>query len=240
MRYAGVLADRGAEVLCLCDKPLKRLMQRVDGVAGVWSPGEALPKFDMYIPILSLPVAFNTSVKTIPTNVPYVTAHPQLASAWANLVKHDTAKIKVGLAWAGRASHESDRFRSVPPDAFAPLAKVPNVAFYNLQKNPTAAAPPVELNLIDLQSRVQDFADLAALIANLDVVINADTAAAHLAGAMGKPVWTMLPFAGVALDARREDSPWYPTMKLFRQPTAGDWSAVVGRLKSKLEPLVVA
>jgi hypothetical protein len=144
------------------------------------------------------------------------------------LAEH-TSFLKVGLAWAGSTKHKNDRNRSIQLATLAPLGQIPGVHFISLQKAAAAqASTPPGMNLVDCTDDLKDFADTAALIANLDLVITVDTAVAHLAGAMAKPVWILLPFAP---DWRwllhRQDSPWYPTMRLFRQPTWGDWHSVI-------------
>ena len=150
--------------------------------------------------------------------------------------------FKVGVAWAGKPEHKNDRNRSCPLSVFAPLAQVRGVTFYSLQKGEAArqvADPPEGVTLVDMTAEVTDFAETAALISNLDLVISVDTAVVHLAGAMGKPIWTLLPFVS---DWRwllnREDSPWYPTMRLFRQERLGDWLGVFARVAEALQSVV--
>ena len=192
--------------------------------------------------MLSLPRAFGTTLASIPRNVPYLQADAREVEKWRGRLAEDASSIKVGLSWAGRPEHKNDRNRSMPLARFAPLAQVPGVRFYSLQKGEAAAqakAPPAGMELIDWTEELNDFADTAALIANLDLVISVDTAVVHLAGAMGKPVWTLLPFAPDwrwLLD--RQDSPWYPTMRLFRQPSIGDWDSVMQRVAGALSELV--
>jgi tetratricopeptide (TPR) repeat protein len=234
VRYAEQLAARDVEVYVECHAELKRLMHRAAGVVQAFAVGEPLPRCDGYVPMPSLPLAFNTSIKTIPTQIPYVTPHPKLAEAWADLAKNDKPGFKVGLAWAGRRTHQHDRFRSCPLDILSSLAEVEGVTLYNLQKGADPAAVEA-MRMIDRTSRMQDFADTAGLIANLDLVIAVDTAVAHLAGAMGKPVWIMLPFAPEwRWMLEREDSPWYPSAKLFRHESPNDWVGVVKRVADYL------
>ena len=240
VRYADLLAEREAEVYVECHPELKRLMQRAAGVVQAFAVGEGLPRCDFHVPLPSLPLAFNTSIKTIPAQVPYITPHPKLVEAWAEMVKKDKPGFKVGIAWAGRRTHEHDRLRSCPLDVLSELAQVEGVTLYSLQKGADPAAVEA-MKMVDRTSRMLDFADTAGLIANLDLVIAVDTAVAHLAGAMGKPVWIMLPFAPEwrwMLD--REDSPWYPTAKLFRQEKAGDWAAMVKRVADYLRAYATA
>ena len=259
VRYAPLLARRGARVIVSCRPELVSLLSDVEGVdevlprdgppfdklkapssvEGLKAPSEVegLPPFDTYAPMLSLPLAFGTTLQTIPGQTPYVKADPALVETWrARLTS--AGGLRVGLAWAGSPTHKNDRNRSIPLSSFAPVAGVRGVTFYSLQKGEAAAqarTPPPGIALVDLTKEIKNFADTAALIANLDLVISVDTAAAHLAGAMGRPVWTLLPFLPDwrwMLD--REDSPWYPTMRLFRQRTRGEWAEVVERVAGEL------
>ena len=224
-----------ARVIVSCRPELVRLLRGVEGVSEVVSRDRPLPPFDTYAPMLSLPQLLGTTLRTIPGTVPYLTADPKLVETWrGRLASRSTLhapRLDVGLAWAGSPTHKNDRYRTIPLSAFAPLAGVKGVTFYSLQKGEAAAqakTPPPGIALVDLTPEIKDFADTAALIANLDLVISADTAVVHLAGAMAKPVWTLLPLVPDwrwMLD--REDSPWYPTMRLFRQPSRGDWGSVV-------------
>ncbi len=234
VRYANVLADRDAEVYVECHGELQRLVSQVGGVVSAVAVGQSLPRCDFHIPLPSLPLAFNTSIKTIPVEIPYLSPHPKLMDAWREMIKSDSNPLKIGLACAGRRTHEMDRHRSCPPELLAPLASIENVTFYSLQKE-SKLAESDPLKVIDLTMRMSDFADTAGLIANLDLVITVDTAVAHLAGAMNKPVWIMLPFAPEwRWMLTREDSPWYPTAKLFRQPIRGDWNSVIESMCEEL------
>jgi hypothetical protein len=203
-----------------------------------------LPAFDLHAPLMSLPLLFNTTLKTIPATIPYLTGSPPLAQTWAKRVADDGAKRRVGLAWAGRPQHPSDARRSLPLEALAPLGEVEGVVFYSLQKwdeDRQAARPPAGMRLVDSAPRLADFSDSAALIENLDLVISVDTAVAHLAGAMGKPVWTLLPFAP---DFRwlleRPDTPWYPTMTLLRQRSSGSWAEPIRQAAERLRGWVAS
>jgi ADP-heptose:LPS heptosyltransferase len=186
---------------------------------------------------MSLPRIFSTRLDSIPDRGPYLHADPTRSAAWSAQLAPDH-RLKIGLAWAGSANHKHDRYRSMPLSAFAPLAKIPGTVFYSLQIGSAAEqakSPPDGMNLIDRTSTLHDLADTAALIANLDLVISVDTAVAHLAGALAQPVWTLLAFEP---DWRwllnRSDSPWYPTMRLFRQPAIGDWATVMDQVASAL------
>jgi hypothetical protein len=189
--------------------------------------------------MMSLPLAFETTVETIPRKVPYLTPEESLVRRWAERLADDGRPRRVGLAWAGNPGHTHDRKRSVSLAMLAPLAGAGDIAFHSLQvgeaARQAAAAAPGGLKVIDHFGELTDFAETAALITNLDLVITVDTSVAHLAGALGKAVWMMLPFAP---DWRwmlgRAESPWYPTMKLFRQERFGDWVGVIERVRDSL------
>ena len=227
IRYAPLVAARGATVIVGSVPELHRLLQGTPGVSRWLASGETLPPFDVHCPLMSLPHARSARRwKTIPQSVPYLHADAGLSAWWRNESgRHDSNRFKVGLSWAGNPTHVNDRNRSLSLAALGPLAQVQGVSFYSLQKGDSARQPrPSGLELIDRTEDLKDFADTAALVANLDLVISVDSAVAHLAGAMGKPVWTLLPFtADWRWLLEREDSPWYPTMRLFRQAARGDW-----------------
>jgi tetratricopeptide (TPR) repeat protein len=190
--------------------------------------------FDVHKPLLSLPLVFGTTVETIP-NQPYLTPDPAKVAAWAAKLPPRDGKLRVGLTWSGNPRHKNDRNRSCPAAQLEPLGSVEGVSYISLRKGAAVQDPPASLRLIDLTEQLEDFADTAALMANLDMVVSVDTAVAHLAGAMGLRGWVMLPYVA---DWRwliaREDSPWYPSLKLFRQTTAGDWTNVVERVRAAL------
>ena len=227
-RYVPLVMHRGGKVIVACQRELVRLLEHLSGVERVMPIDDPLPGFHVHCPLMSLPLVFGTDRASIPANVPYLAADPASVAAWAKRVSPG-AKLNVGLAWTGRPTHPDDRNRSIPSNALAPLAAVSNVSFHSLQ--PGSLTSNSGFDIIDHTDRLGDFADTAALIANLDLVITADTAVAHLAGAMAKPVWLMLPFAP---DWRwmlsRDDSPWYPTMRLFRQLVPHDWRSVIANV----------
>ncbi|MFZ5906226.1 MAG: tetratricopeptide repeat protein [Nitrospirota bacterium] len=241
VRYLPLLAERGARVLVECQRELIPLLRNMEGVHSVIAEGEPLPAFDLYCHFLSLPACFHTSLGTIPATVPYLSVNTLLAEEWRNRVQSPGSRIKAGLVWAGEKKHDwlnlrscTDALRSLPP-------RIKGASFFSLQKGDQRYpdSQEEETGIIDYMGDVHDFADTAALIMNLDLVISVDTAVAHLAGALGRPVWTLLPFVA---DARwllhAEDTPWYPTMRLFRQPSPGDWNTVVARVAGELEKLV--
>jgi len=239
IRYVPLVAERGARVILVCPKELKSLCQTVEGVSEVIAGGEQLPSFDVHCSLLSLPLVFNTTLGTIPAKIPYITVEPALIQKWRDNIEPHNSKRKIGLVWAGVPGYKRDKKRSFSLETFSPFTHFKDITFYSLQKGKGAEQaknPPDGMNLIDYTDEIHDFSDTAALIENLDLVISVDTAVAHLAGAMGKPVWTLLPFVP---DWRwmlnREDSPWYPTMRLFRQPSVGDWKSVIHNVAKELE-----
>jgi Tfp pilus assembly protein PilF len=243
-RYALLVAARGGRVILECQPPLSRLMRSLQGVQQIIPAGEPLPPFDVHCPLLTLPLVSRTTVETIPASVPYLRADKELAKTFGMKLSPDVGGPLIGLVWAGRPENKNDRSRSMRLRDFAPLAGIGNARFVNLQLGAAAdqirQRPPV-LELLDFTGDLHDFADTAALVANLDLVIAVDTAVAHLAGAMAKPIWILVP---TMPDWRwmlgRDDSPWYPTMRIFRQKTRGDWNDVMVRVKLELEKFLAA
>ena len=246
-RYVPLVAQRGARVILEVPPQLTRLATSLPGVAQVVATGAPLPAFDLHCPLLSLPFAFKTELATIPA-APYLKADPDQSKAWKDRLGAKT-KLRVGLVWSGGIRPNQpvsvNQRRNSPLATFAALKK-PSVAFYSLQKGQPGEAELAELthnhwngpDIADLTGAIGDFSDTAAFMDNLDLVITVDTAAAHLAGALGKPVWILNRFD---TDWRwlldRTDSPWYPTARLFRQETPGDWERVIQRVKAELDHL---
>lgn len=242
-RYAAELKEQGADAITLvCHAALKRLFNAVAGVDLVLSFDDQIPAsgFDFWTPPLSIPYYCNTRLDSIPARIPYLYAPPELVEKWAAHIPEN--RLCVGLVWKGNPLFDNDADRSLPSlDVLAPLASVDGVTFVSLQKGAgedEARHPPAGLHIAHLGEQLTDFADTAAVIFGLDLVICVDTAVAHLAGALGKPCWVMLP--DYKTDWRwmtkRADSPWYPgIMRLFRQQTAGDWSGVVDEVVTALE-----
>lgn len=228
VRYIPMAAARGGTVVLECPLAQKALLAGVPGVSEVVASGEKLPEFDVHLPLMSLPLVFNTRMDNIPREIPYIFPQVDSIAAWADKFE-GSRKFRVGLVWAGR--RKPDPGRTCPLQMFSPLAGVPGVRFYSLQmRNEMCSGDDaaVGLGLVDHTPEIRDFSDTAALVAHLDLVISIDTGVAHLAGAMGKETWVLLPYAADwrwLLD--RYDSPWYPTMKLFRQESPGDWSGPV-------------
>ncbi len=231
VRYAPLLAARGCRVVLAVQAPLVRLLRAVPGVDHVVAIGGTLPPFDVMCPLLSLPRILGTTLDTIPPALPYADDY----SPWDDAA----AGLRVGLVWAGSKGFADDRQRSLAVADLAALTGVPGVQFYNLQR-PEAGRPglPAELGVIDLMADVQDFAETAALVAGLDLVISVDTAVAHLAATMGKPVWLLSRFRGCWRWLHgRADSPWYPSMRIIRQVRPNDWAAVITQVRQDLATL---
>jgi len=241
IRYVPFVVQRNARVIVCCHKELKSLIQNVDGIQEVITYGDQLPEFDVYVPILSLPFIFLPMTEDIPANIPYLNVDPFLKEKWRKIIQSGPDNLKVGLVWSGNTRNVNLRYKSCLLNEFAPLAKPGAAAFYSLQKGAAAAQaknPPPGMTLFDYTEEINDFSDTAAFITKLDLIISVDTAVAHLAGALGKPVWTLLPYAA---DWRwmlnRKDSPWYPSMKLFRQNSPGDWDPLIDLVGKELENL---
>jgi tetratricopeptide (TPR) repeat protein len=238
IRYATLLAGRGARVICEVQPELQPLLSQLEDIT-VIAAGETLPAFDLHCSLLSLPHAFETQPETIPSAVPYLVAPQERVAYWRDRLPR--GRPRAGFVWSGSPSHKNDSNRSIALARLAVLFENPDSACFSLQSELRATDAEVlrELpNLVDLGSTFCDFADTAAVISLLDVVISVDTAVAHLAGALGKPVVILLPHAADFRWMRdREDSPWYPTAKLFRQPAFGDWDSVIARLRDELRQL---
>lgn len=238
-RYARLLRDRGARVVLEAHAPLVPLLRGLDGADQVIALGEALPPHDYHVPIMSLPLAFGTRVETIPREVPYVSAPPGHVERWRPALASARRPL-VGLAWSGSATLRNDRNRSIALPGLEALRDA-DATFVGLQKDVREADRPhldTGRRILHFESELADFRDTAALVSLMDVVISVDTSLAHLAGAMGKPTWILLPFSP---DWRwllgRDDSPWYPTARLFRQPRPGEWKGVIGRVAEALRAL---
>ena len=236
-RFAAPLAWRGASVIVRVPDSLQEILASAPGVAQALGGAGPLPPHDFQLPLLSVAGMLDIDERTIPATVPYLAPSRTLVDALAPAIGAVPGKLRVGLSWAGSARHVNDRRRSCPLAALAPLLELPDIAWFSLQKidgeDQIARVPAAQrIHLLDARN---DFAQKAALIEGLDLVVSVDTSNAHLAGALGKPVWILLPFAP---DWRwrlgRTDSPWYPTGRLFRQPSAGDWTSVVADVRTAL------
>ncbi|HEY1507089.1 MAG TPA: tetratricopeptide repeat protein [Stellaceae bacterium] len=238
-RYIPMVAARGGRVIFEAPVELHRLFANIAGVEQVVAFGDRLPDFAWQCPLLSLPLAFETTLRNVPANVSYVSADPEAVADWQRRIAGPA--LKVGLVWAGRPEHKRDRHRSMALAELAPLAAIPNVAFYALQKGAAASEAeraPEGMRLEILSPLLGDFADTAAAIMALDLVISVDTSVAHLAGALGKPVWILNAYApDWRWLERRSDSPWYPTAELFRQDASRRWAPVVSDVAAELRAL---
>jgi tetratricopeptide (TPR) repeat protein len=232
VRYVPLVKERGGTVLFECQPALQRLLSGIAGVDQLVAAGAALPECDVQAPLLSLPGIFGTTLSTIPATVPYLKANGDLVAYWRKELAV-LSGFKVGIAWQGNPCHTADRNRSIALAHFEALARVPGIQLVSVQKGPGSdqvAAVQGRVPILDLGQRLDAagaFLDTAAIMMNLDLVITVDSAVAHLAGALGVPVWVAL---GIGPDWRwlleRSDSPWYPTMRLFRQTRYSDWSDV--------------
>ena len=242
-RYAPLAAAQGLRVILDLPKPLVRLLGSLSGVDQIVAPGEALPAFDLHCPMMSLPLALRTTIDTIPADVPYLYPDAAQVRFWqGRLGALENQGRRIGVAWAGNprphilAAAAIGRRRSIAPDRLAPLCELPGLHFFSLQKDGPAA--PADFPLIDFMAEMRDFADTAALIANLDLIISVDTSVVHLAAALGKPVWVLDRFNSCwRWLVGRHDSPWYPGLRLYRQPHPGDWNSVVAEVARDLRGL---
>ncbi|MBF0249255.1 MAG: tetratricopeptide repeat protein [Alphaproteobacteria bacterium] len=236
VRYAPRVAARGGRVIVECPPVLKRLFETLDGVAQVIARGDALPAFDVQCPFLSLPGILSPDLASIPAATPYVHPDPSDGKTWRERLSGVSGK-KVGLAWAGSPHHTNDRERSVPLSRLEPLSRVPGCTLFSLQIGESARQlADIDFPVADLTGDIGDYADTAAFIDQLDLVVTVDTSVAHVAGALGRPTWVMLPHAPDwrwMLD--RDDTPWYPNMRLYRQESRRDWDGVLARLTADLE-----
>jgi tetratricopeptide (TPR) repeat protein len=236
VRYAPLLAARGAKIILEVQAPLVRLLSGIQGAAAVVARREALPHYDFHCPLLSLPLACATTLATIPAEIPYI------APAEADVVSWHTRlpqrRPRIGLAWSGERSHDNDLNRSMRLATLSPLLDLPDIAFVSLQhevREEDVSLLRSRPDVVQIGASFRDFADTAAAIALLDAVIAVDTAVAHLTGAVGKPLFLLLPFAADFRWLReRTDSPWYPNARLYRQPQFGDWDSVVKVLRHEL------
>ena len=239
-RYVPHVAARGARVILEVGEPLRRLMGSLAGVAQVAAKGDTLPQFDVYCPLMSLPHAFSTRFDTVPAATPYLHPRADAAATWETRLGA-TGKPRIGIVWAGNPSHINDRKRSIELAALLPLLAI-DATFVSLQKELRPADEAMlqaHAGVLPLGSALRDFADTAALVSCLDLVVSVDTSLAHLAGALAKPVYVLLPYGP---DWRwmvdRDTSPWYPTARLFRQKTPDDWNEVIARVAAAVASFV--
>jgi len=238
VRYLPAVKARGGRVILEASAALVSLftdLAGVDELRVLSDVAVVADDADLHLPLLGLPRAFGTDLTSIPAPIPYLRAQPERVERWRSRLQ-SPARLRVGIVWAGNPNHENDRRRSVRLEDFAALGGIDDIAWFGLQKERDEEFRSSGSFMLDpLGAEIGDFADSAAILTQLDLVIAVDTAIIHLAGAMGMPVWTLLPFAP---DWRwllgRADSPWYPTMRLFRQPAAGDWASVFADVAREL------
>jgi hypothetical protein len=238
-RYIPMLAARGARVILFVDPPLVSLLSGLSGVFRLLKSSEPLPDFDLHCPLGSLPLAFRTRLESIPSEDYLPQPAEALTQAWESRLHRlgPRGKLRVGLAWSGNPSHWDDANRSLPLQKLSPLLDL-DVAFISLQKDPRPhdKAQLEKTDIVDLTAEITDFADTAALMSCLDLVITVDTSVAHLASALGRPTWILLPQRP---DWRwllgRDDSPWYSSVRLFRQDERRDYAPVIERVREALQ-----
>ena len=239
VRYVPMLAARGAKIILEVQRPLVRICSRSLGDAVVVARGEQLPRYDFHCPLLSLPLACATTLETIPAQIPHIVPADADIASWRPRLPQ--RRPRIGLVWSGERSHDNDLNRSISLATLKPLLALPELAFVSLQHEVRDEDLPLLQSLASrgeicaIGDQFEDFADTAAAVAQLDAVIAVDTAVAHLVGAMGKPLFLLLPFAADFRWLReRADSPWYPSARLFRQPQFGDWASVVRIVQQEL------
>jgi hypothetical protein len=237
-RYFPMVAEAGGEVIVRPERIQKTLAQSVPGVSHVAGEGEPIPPHDVSLPVMSLPRVFRTGLDSIPAPGGYLQADLRRTAAWAERLGHPGG-LRVGLCWQGSRGHVHDRFRSIPLARLAPLLDVPGLRFVSLQKGGGEEQVEGESRILDLSRQLgageDAFSELAAVIANLDLVVSVDSAPAHLAGALGRPVFLLLPFVPEWRWLKdRDDSPWYASMRIFRQPAPLDWPGAVEAVRQAL------
>jgi tetratricopeptide (TPR) repeat protein len=239
-RFVPKVAALGAKVILEVQSPLKSLLRGFGGVSMLIGRGDAIPHFDVHCPLMSLPLAFKTTIETIPSVVPYITVPQDAIDKWRS--KLSAQKLKVGIAWAGNPDFDGDRDRSILLKNILPVTRIDGIKYFSLQKDLRDADDEL-LNanpyIVRVDKEINDFEDTAAIIMSLDLVISSDTSIVNLAGALGRPVWVLLPFLSDwrwLLD--RDDTPWYPTARLFRQRNEGDWATVLDDVCTALKQLV--
>jgi tetratricopeptide (TPR) repeat protein len=239
-RYVPMVANKGAKVVLEVSPALMALMRSLDGHPEIVGLGGPLPDFELHCPLLSLPLAFRTRMETIPADVPYLAADPAYVEKWKARIEPSRGP-RIGLVWAGNPKHGSDQYRSVDLQSMLPLVSGAGAQFFSLQKNLREGDAEIlrrNPQIVQFGNDLETFADTAAVVSILDLVISVDTSVAHLAGALGKPVWILVSFAP---DWRwllqRDDSPWYPTVRLFRRSRFGDWNEVIADVARALSRL---
>lgn len=238
-RFLPILAQRGARIIFDAQPELLRLLRCLPGIAELRPPGSAIPDADFHVPLMSIPSRVGITLESVPAPISYLAPPP---TDVPSLYRPPGTRLAIGIAWAGRPEHANDHNRSMPLEQFLVLCDLPGVTLYSLQKGPRAgdlAALHAQPLVRDLGGQIRDFADTAALVTQLDLVICVDSAVAHLAGALGRPVLLLLPYTpDWRWLARREDSPWYPSMRLVRQPAPQDWRSVMQQVRNMLAQIL--
>jgi tetratricopeptide (TPR) repeat protein len=238
VRYVPIIAARGANVLLEVQRGLGTLFRTIPGVKQIFEVGDPLPGFDLHCSLMSLPAAFGSDLGTIPSTVPYLTADPALVAEWSRALG-PWRKMRVGLAWSGSVQHAADRNRSIPLALLTPLLTRTDVACHVIQREIHDADRQAMIDfpaLADHSVSLTDFAQTAALVASMDMIISVDTAVTHLAGALNMSTWVMLAHSADWRWMRdRDDSPWYPSLRLFRQKQRGDWHTVIEQVTDNLD-----
>ena len=241
LRLVPLLAKAGARIILEVQPPLLEVARGVAGVSQVVAAHGPEPAADMQFPLMSLPRMFNTTVENVPTQVPYIAAPATLVDRWARRIGDD-GRLRIGLAWSGNPSQSRDRWRSMHQREFVPLLKIPAIHWFVIQKGPGLAQVrdlPPEIMPTILDPELNSFADTAAAMMQMDLILTTDTSVSHMAGALGRPTWTMLNyFPDWRYEVGRSDCIWYPTMRLWRQPKLGDWNSVIGEVADALEDVV--
>ena len=235
VRYAALARERSSHIILECDRSLVPLFKTLPGADEIIAAGDPLPPFDAHAPLMSLARLFATTPETVPSQHPYIETQPKIPG---RLRLPYTTRSRIGLVWAGSPKNKIDRQRSMSAKLLAPLVTATDADFVSLQIGPRAgeiSSLPADQLIFTCEGKVRDFADSAAVVAQLDLVLGVDTAVIHLAAAMGKPAWVLLPFMP---DYRwllgRNDTPWYPSMSLFRQASSGDWTNLIAGVKEQL------
>ena len=238
IRYAQQLKERGATVIVELPSELSRVFATCRGIDQIINQGEPLPIFDFHSPLMSLPGLLNTREGTIPSDIPYLSPPDDRKVTLSRIFDRGSPSLKVGIVWAGSPKHTNDSNRFCQAQNFLVISNLQSVQLYSLQKGgrvPELSSVEPAGSIIDLSGHLEDFADTAQALGKLDLLITVDTSVAHLAGAMGTPVWVLLPYVpDWRWQLHRDDSPWYPSMRLFRQQQPGGWIAVFEQVKKAL------
>jgi hypothetical protein len=237
-RFAPLLAERGAKVVLQCMPPLKSVLETLAGNVRIVTTDEQLPHFDVHLPLISVPHVLMTTEQSLPAPRSYLSADPVLEAAWAKKLGKRKNSLRVGIAWSGSAAFGLNHRRSIPLQSLLPLFEIEGLDWYSLQMGPAAGQLKqfqAAAKVTDLSDQIKDFADSAAILANLDLLITTDTALVHLAGALGKETWVLLwserDFRWLMDDERM---PWYPSVRPFLQKSAGAWEDVVQRVMAEV------